>query len=51
MMLQYQGGAHRSNAEKLVAEYPITEVAGTVALCDGGELRQRGVPLSVFDFE
>lgn len=28
--------AHRSNAEALVAKVPVIEVAGTVALCDGG---------------
>ena len=33
---QYTHGAHRSDAEKLVAQFPITEVEGTVALCDGG---------------
>jgi NADH dehydrogenase (ubiquinone) Fe-S protein 6 len=27
---------HRSNAEELVAKVPIIEVAGHVALCDGG---------------
>lgn len=32
----YTHGAHRSNAEELVAQYPVTEVHGTVALCDGG---------------
>lgn len=35
--LQYNHGAHRSNAEELVAQYPVIEVEGTVALCDGGE--------------
>lgn len=35
--LQYNHGAHRSNAEELVAQYPVVEVEGTVALCDGGE--------------
>ncbi len=33
---QYTHGAHRSDAEEVVAQYPITEVEGTVALCDGG---------------
>lgn len=33
---QYTEGAHRSNAEELVAAFPIIEVEGTVALCDGG---------------
>lgn len=33
---QYTHGAHRSDAEELVAQFPITEVDGTVALCDGG---------------
>ncbi|TFJ81836.1 hypothetical protein NSK_007083 [Nannochloropsis salina CCMP1776] len=32
----YTHGAHRSNAEELVAQFPVTEVHGTVALCDGG---------------
>ena len=27
---------HRSNAEELVAKVPVIEVAGRVALCDGG---------------
>lgn len=33
---QYKHGAHRSNAEELVNQYPVIEVEGTVALCDGG---------------
>lgn len=33
----YKHGAHRSNAEELVAQFPIIEVEGTVALCDGGK--------------
>lgn len=32
----YTHGAHRSDAEVLVAQFPVTEVHGTVALCDGG---------------
>ena len=32
----YTHGAHRSNAEELVAQFPVTEVHGMVALCDGG---------------
>ena len=37
---QYEHGAHRSDAEQLVAQFPITEVEGTVALCDGGKSNQ-----------
>jgi uncharacterized Zn-finger protein len=33
---QYNDGAHRSNAEKLVSKIPVITVNGTVAVCDGG---------------
>jgi NADH dehydrogenase (ubiquinone) Fe-S protein 6 len=32
----YKHGAHRSSAEKLVAEIPVIVVDDTVAVCDGG---------------
>lgn len=33
----YEYGAHRSDAEELIAQLPIVEVDGPVALCDGGK--------------
>eukprot|EP00952_Eustigmatos_sp_NYUAD-ZCMA_P010715 43796-Eustigmatos_ZCMA.PRE.1 len=41
--VQYKHGAHRSDAEELVAKYPVIEVDGTVALCDGGEGERRSI--------
>mmetsp|Transcript_25132 Transcript_25132/g.41869 ORF Transcript_25132/g.41869 Transcript_25132/m.41869 type:complete len:122 (+) Transcript_25132:88-453(+) len=32
----YEHGKHRSNAEELVNSVPVIEVAGHVAVCDGG---------------
>lgn len=51
----YEYGAHRSDAEELIAEVPIVMVDGEVALCDGGTRLSscRSVSLStrgVFDF-
>lgn len=34
----YEYGVHRSNAEELIAQQPVIEVDGPVALCDGGEV-------------
>lgn len=33
----YEYGAHRSDAEELIAKVPIVMVDGPIALCDGGE--------------
>ena len=30
------GQKHRSNAEQLIAEFPVVEVSSTRAICDGG---------------
>ena len=34
--LQYEHGIHRSDAETLINKVPVIEVAGHVAVCDGG---------------
>ncbi|CAM9361456.1 unnamed protein product, partial [Choristocarpus tenellus] len=31
----YEHGVHRSDAEELIAKFPVIEVDGEVALCDG----------------
>lgn len=36
----YEHGAHRSDAEAKIAEVPVVQVEGSVALCDGGESRE-----------
>jgi NADH dehydrogenase (ubiquinone) Fe-S protein 6 len=33
---QYALGKHRSNALELVHQYPVVEVDGDMAICDGG---------------
>jgi NADH dehydrogenase (ubiquinone) Fe-S protein 6 len=33
---QYEHGIHRSDAEVLINKVPVIEVAGHVAVCDGG---------------
>ena len=33
---QYEHGIHRSDAEALINKVPVIEVAGHVAVCDGG---------------
>jgi hypothetical protein len=33
-----QSNLHRSNAQELIAKVPVIEVAGNVAVCDGGTL-------------
>ena len=35
-LLQYKLGKHRSNALELVHRVPVVEVAGDMAICDGG---------------
>lgn len=35
----YEHGAHRSDAEAKIAEVPVVQVEGSVALCDGGKSR------------
>eukprot|EP01032_Pedospumella_encystans_P010779 gene10779-12572_t len=32
----YKHGKHRSDAEYLINQVPVIEVAGTTAICDGG---------------
>eukprot|EP00388_Colpodella_angusta_P028877 GDKK01014627.1.p1 GENE.GDKK01014627.1~~GDKK01014627.1.p1 ORF type:complete len:107 (+),score=11.04 GDKK01014627.1:1-321(+) len=32
----YKHGKHRSDAEYLISQVPVIEVAGTTAICDGG---------------
>eukprot|EP00924_Labyrinthula_sp_SR-Ha-C_P006806 snap_masked-scaffold_8-processed-gene-1.16-mRNA-1 protein AED:0.06 eAED:0.06 QI:0/-1/0/1/-1/1/1/0/100 len=32
----YTGKKHRSNAEELIAKFPVVEVDANVAVCDGG---------------
>jgi len=35
-LVQYEHGIHRSDAEALINKVPVIEVAGHVAVCDGG---------------
>lgn len=36
ILLQYEHGKFRSNAQELINKVPVIEVADTVAVCDGG---------------